>query len=65
MDKFDSIMLWIKQIILNVNVTVNYIVDLLFSPVFALIDTIQSVVHQWSTKPNDKENNERHIGFQR
>lgn len=61
---------WMKQIVLNINVTADYAVDLLFSPVYSLIDFIEAVISQWSTNPlkdeeKAKNNDTKHIGFNR
>lgn len=67
MEKFDKVMLWVKQITLDMNVTVNNAIDFIFTPLYAFIDFLQNTVHQWATKPEETENNneEKHIGFKR
>lgn len=70
MEKIDRIFTWMKQIVLNLNVTVNYAVDLLFSPIHSLIDFLQATIYQWTTNPlqdeeKAKNNGTKHIGFNR
>lgn len=68
MDKFDKVMLWIKQIVINLNVTATNAVDCLFTPIYGIIDFVWETAHQWATKPNTEQpNNEQqhHIGFNR
>lgn len=65
MKTFDNVILWVKQIVLDINITANNAVDLLFVPVYGLIEFIDNTIHQWATKPNTEHTNNEHkqIGF--
>lgn len=70
MEKIENTFTWMKQIVLNLNVTVNYAVDLLFSPVYSLIDFLQATIYQWATNPlkedeTEQNNTQKRIGFNR
>lgn len=58
----------VRQIIYNVQLTIQYtidtIIDVVFYPIFALVDLIESIANQWKTKANSTNNNEhKQIGF--
>lgn len=65
METFDNVILWVKQIVLDINITANNAVDLLFVPVYGFIEFIENTIHQWATKPNTEQTNNEHkpIGF--
>ena len=70
MEKIDKIFTWAKQIVLNINVTADNAVDLLFSPVYSLIDFLQATIYQWATNPlkeeeTEQNNTQKRIGFNR
>lgn len=70
MEKIDKIFTWIRQIILNINVTADNAVDLLFSPIYSFIDFLEATISQWSTNPlkdeeTEQNNTQKRIGFNR
>lgn len=70
MEKIDRIFTLTKQIVLNLNVTTDYAVDLIFSPVYSLIDFLEAVISQWRRNPlkeeeTEENNTQKRIGFYR
>lgn len=65
MKTFDLVCLWAKQIVLDINITINNIIDFLFSPLYTFVDMVQTTIHQWTTNPTDEEpeNKPKRIGF--
>lgn len=60
----------VRQTIYNVQLTIQYTIDaaidVVFYPIFALVDLIESIAKQWKTKADSTNNNEQHhIGFNR
>lgn len=63
---------WIRQILLDLEVTITTITDnaveCVFYPLFTLVNVTEQIIVQWSTKPEEEQEqhqDNKYIGFRR